>query len=113
MSRPNQVFTSLMSGCSPAKRFVRMPAAFSGRRPAEKADLKLVLGVVRSALKKGNNFTDAMLAGYTAVLCSPEFIYLEEKPGRLDDYSLASRLSYFLWNSAPDEELRGIAARGE
>src|SRR5947207_12107954 len=54
-----------------------------------------------------------MLAGYTGVLCSPEFICLEEKPGHLDDYALASRLSYFLWNSAPDDELRALAARGE
>src|SRR5207248_6861784 len=83
------------------------------RRPAEKADLKLFLGVVRGALKKGNNFTDAMIAGYTGVLCSPEFICLEEKPGRLDDYALASRLSYFLWNSAPDDELRRCAAKNE
>src|SRR6185436_16966518 len=52
------------------------------------------------------------LAGYTAVLCSPEFICLEEKPGRLDDDALASRLSFFLWNSAPDAELRAVARRG-
>jgi hypothetical protein len=44
------------------------------------------------------------------VLCSPEFIGLEEKPGRLNDYALASRLSYFLWNTAPDEALRQKAA---
>ena len=51
-----------------------------------------------------------MIAAYTAVLCSPEFICLEEKPGRLDDYALASRLSFFLWNSPPDDELRSVAA---
>jgi hypothetical protein len=37
---------------------------------------------------------------------------MEEKPGRLDDYALASRLSYFLWNSEPDETLRDLAKRG-
>jgi hypothetical protein len=47
------------------------------------------------------------------VLCSPEFICLEEKPGRLDDYALASRLSFFLWNSVPDEELRSLAKQGK
>jgi hypothetical protein len=83
------------------------------RRPTNEADLKRFLPVVRSALKKGNNFTDAMIAGYTAVLCSPEFVYLEEKPGRLDDYALASRLAFFLWNSPPDEELRRCAAKSE
>jgi hypothetical protein len=54
-----------------------------------------------------------MIAGYTAVLCSPEFVCLEEKPGRLDDYALASRLSFFLWTTAPDDELRRCAGRNE
>jgi hypothetical protein len=96
-----------------AERLLREFLQHAYRRPADKADLKRFLPVVRDALKKGNNFTDAMLAGYTAVLCSPEFICLEEKPGRLDDYSLASRLSFFLWNTAPDDELRAVTARGE
>jgi hypothetical protein len=52
-----------------------------------------------------------MLAGYSAVLCSPGFVCLEERPGLLDDYALASRLAYFLWNSPPDAELRELAAR--
>jgi hypothetical protein len=96
-----------------AERLLRDFAQHAYRRPASSADAKRFLPVVQSALKKGNNFTDAMIAGYTAVLCSPEFIYLEEKPGRLDDYALASRLSFFLWNSVPDDELRGLAARGQ
>jgi hypothetical protein len=81
------------------------------RRPTAQVDLKRFQPVIQSALKKGNNFTDAMIGGYTAVLCSPEFVCLEEKPGHLDDYALASRLSFFLWNSAPDDELRQCAAR--
>ncbi len=54
-----------------------------------------------------------MIASYTAVLASPGFVYLNEKPGRLDDYALATRLSLFLWNSPPDDALRARAARGE
>ena len=96
-----------------AERLLREFLQHAYRRPADKADLKQFLPVVRDALKNGNDFTEAMLAGYTAVLCSPEFICLEEKPGRLDDYALASRLSYFLWNTAPDDQLRVVAARGE
>ena len=83
------------------------------RRPTTDADVKRFLPVVQAALKKGNNFTDSMIAAYTAVLCSPEFVRLEEKPGRLDDYALASRLSFFLWNSAPDDTLRSRAAHNE
>ena len=50
-----------------------------------------------------------MLTGYTAVLSSPGFLYFNEKPGRLRDQALAERLSYFLWNSQPDHELRQLA----
>jgi hypothetical protein len=96
-----------------AERLLRAFLQKAYRRPADETDLKRFLPVVKSAMKNGNNFTDAMIAGYTAVLCSPEFICLEEKPGRLDDYALASRLSFFLWNSAPDDELRALAARRE
>ncbi|MBC8002210.1 MAG: DUF1592 domain-containing protein, partial [Opitutaceae bacterium] len=81
------------------------------RRPAATKEIKRFLPVIEGALKKGNTFTDAMIAGYTAVLCSPEFVCLEEKPGRLDDYAIASRLAFFLWNSAPDTQLLALASR--
>src|SRR5436190_6316398 len=81
------------------------------RRPTDDSELKRFLPVVRASLHRGDNFTDAMIAAYTAVLCSPEFLCLKEQPGRLDDYALASRLSFFLWNSVPDQELRRCAAK--
>jgi uncharacterized protein DUF1592/uncharacterized protein DUF1588/uncharacterized protein DUF1585/uncharacterized protein DUF1587/uncharacterized protein DUF1595/cytochrome c len=96
-----------------AERLLREFVRHAYRRPTTEADVKRFLPVVQSALKKGNTFTDAMIAGYTAVLCSPEFVYLEEEPGRLDDYALASRLSFFLWNSAPDDELRRCAEKNK
>ncbi len=83
------------------------------RRPVGKGEVKRFLPVVQAALKKGNNFTDSMIAAYTAVLCSPEFISLEEKSGRINDHALAARLSFFLWNSAPDADLRRAADRGD
>src|SRR6185436_6965143 len=96
-----------------AERLLREFISHAYRSPKHESEVMRFLPVVRSALKKGNNFTDAMIAGYTAVLCSPEFVYLEEKPGRLDDYALASRLAFFLWNSSPDDELRRCAAKNE
>src|SRR3989442_10449069 len=96
-----------------AERLLRQFIRQAYRRPTDEAEVKRFLSVVGSTLKKGNNFTDAMIAGYTAVLCSPEFLCLEEKPGRLDDYALASRLAFFLWNSAPDGELRRLAGRNQ
>jgi hypothetical protein len=58
-------------------------------------------------------FQDAMRLAYQAALCSPDFLYLLERPGeQLDGLALAARLSYFLWRSAPDEELRRLGRSG-
>jgi hypothetical protein len=59
------------------------------------------------------NRIDALVTGYTAVLCSPGFLYLEEEPGLLTGSALANRLSYFLWNGPPDETLRSLAAKNK
>ncbi|MDB6007354.1 MAG: hypothetical protein JWR15_4341, partial [Prosthecobacter sp.] len=64
-------------------------------------------------LTAGRSFEDAMRVGLRGLLTSPEFLLLEERPGKLDDYALASRLSYFLWSSMPDEELLKLAASKE
>jgi hypothetical protein len=96
-----------------AERLLREFVRHAYRRPVKEAEAKRFAPVVEGALKQGNNFTDAMIAGYTAVLCSPEFVYLQEKPGPLDDFALAARLSFFLWNSSPDEELRRRAEQKE
>lgn len=96
-----------------AERLLRRFLQRAYRRPVAEADVQRFLSLIRNALASGSGFTDAMIAGYSAVLCSPAFVTLEEKPGPLDDHALAARLSYFLWNSEPDEELRAVAARGE
>ena len=71
----------------------------------------------------GNTFEAGIAHAMVAVLASPRFLFrLEEaepdsaakpKYARVDEYSLASRLSYFLWSTMPDEELMGLARRGE
>ena len=96
-----------------AERLLRAFMARAYRRPVEEAEVQRYLALVRNEMKAGHDFTYAMLAGYTAVICSPGFLYLEEKPGRLDDHALAARLSFFLTNSAPDAALRSLAARGK
>ncbi len=95
-----------------ARRLLRSFVERAYRRPVQDEEALRFMPIVESSLKSGSSFADAMIAGYSAVLCSPGFLYLEERPGRLDDFALASRLSYFLWNSAPDAELRALAARG-
>ncbi len=82
------------------------------RRPVPATEVERFLPVVESTRKGGAGFADAMFAGYTAVLCSPEFISLEEKPGRLDPHAVAARLSFFLGNTSPDAALRTLADRG-
>ena len=96
-----------------AERLLRNFIRQAYRTPTDDQEVKRFLPVVKNALKLGNNFTEAMIAAYTAVLCSPEFLYLEEKPGRLGEFEMASRLSFFLWNSPPDNELRCCAEKQE
>lgn len=83
------------------------------RRPVDAVETERFMAVINHALDLGNPFSDALLAGYTAVLCSPAYLCQEETPGELDGYAIASRLSYFLWNSAPDDRLRALAEAGK
>ncbi len=96
-----------------AERLLRRFVQQAYRRPITPAEEVRFLPVIQHALKTGSSFAEAMVAGYTAVLSSPGFLYLQDKPGRLDDAALAERLSFFLWNSAPDTELRRLAAEGK
>lgn len=83
------------------------------RRPVSEPEVRLFLELFEEQFDQGRGFTRSMLSAYTAVLASPGFLFVDEAPGRLNDEALASRLSYFLWNSEPDDALRAIAARGE
>jgi len=87
-----------------------VPRAF--RRPVGESEIAPFIALVKSRLANGYNFEDAMRVGFKAVLTSPDFIFLRERPGKLDDYALASRLSYFLWSTMPDAELLGRARAG-
>jgi hypothetical protein len=82
-------------------------------RSVEAAELDRFLKVVNAALESQLSFQEAMFAGYTAILCSPEFLCLEERVGPLEDSAIATRLSLFLWNSLPDAELRQLAREGK
>ncbi|HZV06731.1 MAG TPA: DUF1592 domain-containing protein [Gemmataceae bacterium] len=96
-----------------AERLLRSFLKKSYRQPVVEADVRRFLALYDDQFKKGESFTRSMLTAYTAVLSSPGFVFVEAKPGRLDDRALAMRLSLFLWNSIPDDTLRSLAARGE
>ncbi len=108
-----------------AERLIRafLPRAF--RRPVSEEEQKKYVARVHDKLDKGYTFLDAMTYGYKAILSSPHFLLLVE-PGpaavvkgsdlpspKLDDYALASRLSYFLWSTLPDAELLELARKKE
>jgi mono/diheme cytochrome c family protein len=96
-----------------ADRFMRdfIPKAF--RRAVSEAEMAPYLAVVKARLESDYRFEEAMRVGYKAILTSPEFLFLRESPGKLDDFALASRLSYFLWSSMPDAELLALAKAGK
>jgi HAD superfamily hydrolase (TIGR01509 family) len=96
-----------------AQRLLRQFATKAFRRPVTDATLSPYVALAKSEFADGTSFEDALRTVYIAVLCAPNFLYLQEPPGTLDDYALASRLSYFLWSSLPDDELLAAAARGE
>ncbi len=90
-----------------------LPRAF--RRPVTPEEISRYVKLARAGLAAGKSFEDAMRVAFRAVLTSPGFLFFEERPdplGKLDDWALASRLSYFLWSTCPDEELSGLAKMG-
>lgn len=100
-----------------AERILRDFARRAFRRAVTDDDIKPFLERVKTKLDQNYSFEQAMRVGLRGVLASPNFLFLREKASatpaekttRLDDYALASRLSYFLWSSMPDEELFKLA----
>lgn len=93
-----------------AARLIHRFAERAFRRPVTQQELTPYVDLVVAAMDADESFPDALRGGYRALLCSPRFLYFQENVGDLDDHAVASRLSYFLWNSMPDEPLRRLAA---
>ncbi|MCH2065018.1 MAG: DUF1592 domain-containing protein [Roseibacillus sp.] len=83
------------------------------RRVPLKGELAPIQHLVAGKLKEGVEPLQALQLGCQAVLCSPGFLYLNMGEGELSEVALASRLSYFLWSSPPDEPLLRLAAAGK
>ncbi len=96
-----------------AERLLRDFMRRAYRRAVTAEDVNPVLARVKAKLDAKASFEQAMRVGLKSVLLSPHFLFLQEKPGKLDDSALASRLSYFLWSSMPDEELLALAEKGK
>jgi len=83
------------------------------RRPVSESQLAPYRDIGRQALADGASLSQALRAGYRAILCSPRFLTFIEAPGALDDHAIASRLSYALWVSMPDSQLTKLATSGK
>lgn len=95
-----------------AERIIREFAPRAFRRPVDKAIIDSFVKLTLDRLADGRTFEQAVRAGVSAILCSPYFLLVNREPV-VDDYTLASRLSYFLWSSMPDEELLKLASQGK
>lgn len=86
------------------------------RRPPTEDDVQALLGVFRQTWQRQPNGDEAMKTMFKAALVTPKFLFIEDaphanakEPRRLDSFEMASRLSYLLWSSMPDDELLKLA----
>ena len=101
-----------------AEQILRSFVRKAWRRPVETADVAPLMKLYDRAAERGDPFEERMKLALKAVLAGPEFLFKiehrSEKPGifPVGQYELASRLSYFLWSTSPDDELNSLAAQG-
>jgi len=106
-------------GC--ARKILSTVGRRAFRRPLADADVNSLLAVYHAG-RRGGGFDRGVEMALRAVLVSPDFLFRVERdpagaaPGtvhRISDYELASRLSFFLWASIPDDQLLNLAAQGK
>lgn len=100
-----------------AEHILRSFARRAFRRPASDDEIRRLMKLYKEERIEGNSFEQSCKVALTAVLVSPHFLYRIETdpanssaPHPINDYELASRLSYFLWSSMPDDLLLTLAA---
>lgn len=102
-----------------AREIITQFATKAFRRPVSTEQIDRLMAIYQSASQRRMPFEEAVLVALQAVLISPEFLFLWEprvvsdQPQLIDAHSLANRLSYFLWNTLPDEDLRAAADSGQ
>ena len=98
-----------------AREVIRTFAAKAFRRPLTVEEGDWLLDTWQDLFAETSDFRHSLRSTLRVVLASPQFLFLAERsespdPEPLDAWELASKLSYFLWNTAPDEQLRELAA---
>ena len=112
--------SSRSAAMSCAEKVLGRFARLAWRRPLEADELQRLLALFQTGLEEEEDFVAGLKVAMQGVLMSPHFLYHVEidpepdspVPHPLTSFELASRLSYFLWSSAPDEELLSRAAAG-
>lgn len=103
-----------------AREILARFAARAWRRPLAAGESDRLLAVFTAARERGEDFPTAIKSGLLAILSSTKFLFLHEgapaaagdRTRGLDPFALAARLSYFLWGTLPDDQLRQAAANG-
>ncbi|GAB4455511.1 MAG: DUF1588 domain-containing protein [Armatimonadaceae bacterium] len=132
MERYLDAADQIMSEVKPERLFVVRPKTFAEapktaktilehfafrayRRPVEAAEMQTLMRLYHTAVKNGGNWEAGVKLAMKAVLVSPNFLFRVERPQPTDaayplnDFEIASRLSYFLWASMPDDQLLRLA----
>jgi len=96
------------------EQFIKELAIKLFRRPVSDSTLAPFFDVAKKSYETDQNVFNAVQSALTMMLCSPKFLYKDEGDSlNLDEYAIASRLSYFLWNTLPDDRLIKLASEGK
>ena len=84
------------------------------RGPVSDSEMQQFYKLAEREFAQGRSIFSGLQAGIRGMLCSPKFLFKQEgELGPLDNYAIAARMSYFLWNSLPDEILFELASQGK
>ena len=102
------------SGDEACKAILKRLARKLFRGPVSDAEMQQFYEYAMKALARDRSIFSGLQAGIRGMLCSPKFLFKQEgESGTLDHYAIAARMSYFLWNSLPDEILFELASQGK
>ncbi len=109
-----------LSGEAAAEKIIKLHGSRAWRRPIQQSEIDELLALYQIGVEQGESFEGSMQLVVQALLVSPQFLFKVEAPApddgsprRLDDYELATALSYFMWGTMPDNQLFERATRGE
>lgn len=117
-----RVFTCHTDDLACAKKIINTLARRAYRRPVTDNDLETLIGFYQLGRNNDGNFEMGIEAAIQRILASPEFLFrfepdpvgvADNTPYKLSDLQLASRLSFFLWSTIPDDQLLAVATEGK